>query len=64
MLDQLALPNPGYGPEGISADGRGALYLGSLTEGWLVPIDPASGAITEFLAPGAGGGAFKGNSLE
>lgn len=51
----LVLPDPAYGPEGISVDKAGALYVGSLTEGRLVRIDPATGRVVDFVPSGAGG---------
>lgn len=51
----IALPDPGFAPEGIAADADGALYTGSLTQGRIVKISPATGAVTEFAPAGANG---------
>lgn len=53
--DNLTLPDPAYGPEGIGIDRAGDLYVGSLTEGRIIRIDPKSGAVTDFIASGSGG---------
>ncbi|MDP1737665.1 MAG: hypothetical protein Q8L23_09515 [Caulobacter sp.] len=51
----ITLPDHGFAPEGIAVDGDGALYTGSLTQGRIVKITPASGEVTDFVAPGANG---------
>jgi sugar lactone lactonase YvrE len=51
----LVLPDPAYGPEGISVDKEGALYVGSLTEGRIVRIDPSTGTVKDLVPSGAGG---------
>lgn len=51
----IVLPDPGFAPEGISADSDGALYTGSLTQGRIVKVTPESGQVTDFAAAGANG---------
>lgn len=53
--DAIALPDPAYAPEGIAADKAGTLYLGSLAEGRIVRIDPASSKVEDFVPAGLGG---------
>ncbi|MEL6522975.1 MAG: hypothetical protein AAFQ66_18540, partial [Pseudomonadota bacterium] len=51
----LFLPDPGFAPEGISASADGSLYLGSITQGRLIRVDPATQMITPFAPAGANG---------
>ncbi len=51
----ITLPDPAFAPEGITADSDGALYTGSLTQGRIVRIDPRTGNVSDFAAPGANG---------
>ncbi len=51
----ISLPGTGFAPEGITADSDGNLYVGSLTQGRIVKIDPDSNVITEFAGAGANG---------
>lgn len=53
--EALPLPDRGYGPEGISVDKAGMLYVGSLTQGRIVRIDPAKASVEDFVSAGLGG---------
>lgn len=51
----IALPDPGFAPEGITADSSGMLYTGSLRQGRLIKIDPTTGTVADFAPAGANG---------
>ena len=51
--DVISLPDAAFAPEGISADADGALYVGSITQGRLVRMNAATGAVRDFVAAGA-----------
>jgi hypothetical protein len=51
----IALPDPAFAPEGISADAEGNLYVGSLLQGRLVKINGRTHDVTDFVAAGVNG---------
>ncbi len=51
----ISLPDAKYFPEGVTIDDKGGLYVGSLTEGRIVYIDPFNHAVRSFVASGTNG---------
>lgn len=51
----IPLPGSRFFPEGIAADSRGGFYVGSLTEGRIVYLEPKSHKVKPFVAAGTNG---------
>ncbi|MDF1802571.1 hypothetical protein [Thalassovita sp.] len=51
----IALPDPAFAPEGISADAAGNLYIGSLTQGRLAKVSGTTHEVSDFVAAGVNG---------
>lgn len=51
----IVLPDRAFAPEGIAADGKGNLYVGSLTQGRLAKISAGKKDVSDFVAAGVNG---------
>lgn len=53
--EQIALPGKAFFPEGIAVDNQGGLYVGSLTKGRILYLEPGSQAPRVFVRNGSDG---------